>query len=900
MIATAPTLSQIKAQVTAICQKVPNAKIIGIKTKGKWIGDSDNKSNSIAIEQCDSPLAIRIAIRNHNEADKIKVIITNLEESELDRDILVRLTKRRLFPLDNWEIVKSLFQAQTIDPRLLAHSWIAEILIAEIPESGYTPVTSGFLDADIVWSILLAQIIQLKSDRPDLTAILQWSTNCEHIAKFQITTPQFREAAINWLIPTTGVAVKTILDCIFSNSFPDAVPLGLALNVIFHPDIKSKLERAIGKLEERYLGGKSPELAIVQQWSNAAMEVIRSSTIETKAKNHILERADRILAEVGAESYTYLSCVLPSGLNHRLTEFSKYLIKTTNNPTTKNLEDLVEAYNKIKEHDLAPENSENRSFERIDMAIRLAQYLVQQATVQPYQPKTLGECINHNLQQGSFLDWARLVIRSGDRIQQINESYSLLFDKITDIREKQALEFADFLQDWTEFGSHNRQVLPIETILESVVAPLAKHSPLLLIVMDGMSMAVCRELMANIEKRYDWIPLAKKEHKSSLMAGLAAIPSITEVSRTSLLCGQLQSGNQTHEKREFTSYPKLLACCNKDSPPILFHKASLRDQDNTGLAQDVRQTISSKQNKIVGVVINAVDDNLSKGEQLDIRWSVSEIKVLSTLLCEAKLSQRLIILLSDHGHIVEHQTTYQKFPGNERWRYPKGKPQKGEKLISGKRVVIPDSNSLIAPWTEKMRYCYRKNGYHGGLNPQEMIIPIAILSAKNSYPKGWEEAVIDTPSWWDKPLKQNVAKQPIATSNLTFTQSTEYSEFSPLFQLLKEQPNVMNKGEVSQWIQELLDSPIYKSQKQRMGRLAPQNNLVKELLFVLEQNDCKLSLSQLAKSVSYSVTQTTTLLDKIQRILNIDGYAIINCNTFSDIVWLNQKLLCKQFNIENI
>ncbi len=199
-----------------------------------------------------------------------------------------------------------------------------------------------------------------------------------------------------------------------------------------------------------------------------------------------------------------------------------------------------------------------------------------------------------------------------------------------------------------------------------------------------------------------------------------------------------------------------------------------------------------------------------------------------------------------------------------------------------------------------MRYCYRKNGYHGGLNPQEMIIPIAILSAKNSYPKGWEEAVIDTPSWWDKPLKQNVAKQPIATSNLTFTQSTEYSEFSPLFQLLKEQPNVMDEGEVSQWIQELLDSRIYKSQKQRMGRLAPQNDLVKELLFVLEQNDCKLSLSQLAKSVSYSVTQTTTLLDKIQRILNIDGYAIINCNTFSDIVWLDQKLLCKQFNIENI
>ena len=59
---------------------------------------------------------------------------------------------------------------------------------------------------------------------------------------------------------------------------------------------------------------------------------------------------------------------------------------------------------------------------------------------------------------------------------------------------------------------------------------------------------------------------------------------------------------------------------------------------------------------IVGVVINAVDDNLLKGEQIDTRWSRDEIKVLPALLHEARMARRLVVLLSDHGHVLDCQT----------------------------------------------------------------------------------------------------------------------------------------------------------------------------------------------------------------------------------------------------
>ena len=48
-------------------------------------------------------------------------------------------------------------------------------------------------------------------------------------------------------------------------------------------------------------------------------------------------------------------------------------------------------------------------------------------------------------------------------------------------------------------------------------------------------------------------------------------------------------------------------------------KSALRSEDDSVLAAEVREEIASPNRRIVGVVINAVDDQLLKGEQLDMR-----------------------------------------------------------------------------------------------------------------------------------------------------------------------------------------------------------------------------------------------------------------------------------------
>src|SRR5205823_229782 len=60
-----------------------------------------------------------------------------------------------------------------------------------------------------------------------------------------------------------------------------------------------------------------------------------------------------------------------------------------------------------------------------------------------------------------------------------------------------------------------------------------------------------------------------------------------------------------------------------------------------------------------------------------------------------------------------------------------------------------EDHRLIAPWSERVRYRARKNGYHGGLTPQEMVIPITVLVAGDIHLAGWGEAPDQTPEWWE-------------------------------------------------------------------------------------------------------------------------------------------------------
>jgi PglZ domain len=894
----APTFSQIKAQVAAIRQKVPHARVIGIRAEGRWAGErlKQDGQETFRIEQCDSPLHMRMVLQD-DDGMAITVLITSLDERVIGDDILVRLARRRLFPIDSWQIVKLLFQARAIDPRVTQHGWMAEHLLEAIPADGFPPAPGGFLDAETVWSILLNQRIGFVSDRPDLLALLQWSINTESIAQFQATPVSFRQTATEWLTQQVGPAAEAVLHCIAANKHPDTLAVGLAAGVVFNGAAAGQLDKAAGKLEERYLGGKTLDGEIIDRWHAAATEVVSLQLTDAQLKRRQLNRADEILREVQADAYAYLSRTSPLGFDQRLARFGTLLSAIVLDSTPASLELLIAARQEILGHDQA--QRERRRLDRIDMALRLIQWLtrVDAAATSSYQ--SLAEAAAHHLAEGGFVDWARLSLRGGEPVRELSEAYARLFNKVTAIREQQARQFAELLRDWTDAGSVGDGVIPVERILDELVAPLAAQARLLVIVLDGMSAAVCRELVGDIT-RQDWVVLCKQAREAN-RPGLAALPSITEVSRTSLLCGQLRPGNATVEKSGFAEHPGLRAHCRSGSMPILFHKSSLQEADDTSLAAEVRGEIAAAHRRVVGVVVNAVDDYLLKGEQIDTRWSCEEIKVLPTLLHEAKSARRIVILLADHGHVLDHQTQGRPHEGGERWRIDDGNFAADEVQMTGSRVVIPENHRLIAPWTEKVRYGVKKNGYHGGVSPQEMIIPITVLYTGDAVPAGWREAPITTPAWWDEPFLE---RQPGEEVPLLLKPVTPKG-LGPLFDSVPEdrvvvQPTAVGgtpEETVPAWITALLASPILAEQKRLAGRTVPADEIIIKLLNTLDCHGGKLTATALTRAIEYPSLRLRGLLAVMQRVLNIDGYAVLTRDEASDTIELDRDLLCRQFDL---
>jgi hypothetical protein len=173
-------------------------------------------------------------------------------------------------------------------------------------------------------------------------------------------------------------------------------------------------------------------------------------------------------------------------------------------------------------------------------------------------------------------------------------------------REEQNRVFATMLREWNASGAHGDVPLPVERVLMTVVAPLAGEAPVLLLVLDGLSFAVWRGLAETVG--FGWSELVQTSRRSPLVAA-AALPSVTEVSRASLLCGMLRTGNQAAERAGFASHAALVGVSRAGRPPRLFHKADIGAGPELG--DDVRTALADPQQRIVGVVHNAVDAQLS-------------------------------------------------------------------------------------------------------------------------------------------------------------------------------------------------------------------------------------------------------------------------------------------------
>ena len=838
---------------------------IGIRASGSYQGRGvvDANGRSFRVKQCQTVLAVREALISDTEN---LVILTPADDRELGLDVLARLARTRVHTLQPWPMLLELFQASDVAPGLLNARGLAEYLVEQKPPAGYPPAVSGKLDEETAWRIVLRNV-GFDAARPDLRAILEWSSNAKGIDAYRALPEELGGSLRTWVATAAGEDARLLFEIIDEGFAADLLPLGLVVDVAFRSN--DNVAAALRVRLERYTRGRALSKSMGENWSGAASAstLVRLGSGERKFAMQAIDRADGLLKELNAAELARFSALSIAGLNQRFDVFGKALQHSLSGDGT----GLTESLLSLEEHQLAGELSDDFFRERVrraEMAVRLARWLTLPVSSEP----TLAGASRDYARGSAYADWAREAMSEGDPVAAVSAAYQQLRDRVRERREDENLHFARQLAIATTESSLG-DAIGVEHVLSQVVVPIMREGQrVLLLVMDGMSQAVFHELLLDIQ-RLGWGELHSEATRWPRPV-IAALPSVTEVSRASLFAGRVAQGQSGFERAEFAAHPQLVEVSAAGVSPILFHKPALSD-GGTELAKDVRDAIAADNRKVVGVVVNAVDDFLLKGGQTILPTTLASMPIVRSLFYEAERARRVVVLTADHGHVIERGSTYQQAEdAGERYRLSGGSAGAGEILLAGPRVAL-SGNRVVAAATETIRYSSSKRfGYHGGATPQECVVPLAVLGRD---PFGsWREVATQLPPWWEE---QAIVPTAVAPSPI------------------KIKPVHPTPVPPVAWIDQLFASEELAAQRALAGRMAPAEEQLRRLLSLLEERNGVALSSVVSQRLNVPEFRVKSILAVVSRILNVEGYPVISLDDAAKTVSLNFELLRAQFGV---
>lgn len=908
-MAGALSFNQIKAEVAVLGRKKQVERPVGIRAAGRWLGEPvhTDGGTGYVIRQCDSPLAMRLALREAgppNVARSVKVLVTSLPDAEISSDIFSRLHRQRFFSIDRWSLVQQQFAADAIDPALVSHDWLADAVIEHLGSRRPIAAKTGCLGAETLWRELASATIGLSGDVPDLQGLLRWSLDGTNVRRYRELPNPLRDAMKEWICWRAGSAAEFVFSVAEQADRPDVVPLALVAGVLVSPEAQGKADRSLGMLEAAHLSRRRWPAALLDRVAGEAASLVRTKLGDPQERRRVYARAEELLNELDATEFAHTSPILPLGLTQRLGAFAtavrEFAAATSGEPAT--IEPVVQTAARVRTHDLTHARASEE--ERLRMAMRLARWLAFRRR-NAATPESLVEAATDYLATGSFVDWARDTIGRVAESRELSDAVASLQAAVTQEQERQAETFGRLLHNTVATGAYQDGLLRIEQVLDEVVVPLAREKPVLLVVLDGMSAAVCRELVAALCPEQSWRPIVE-QGRSALRPVLATIPSETKYSRASLLAGRLVSG-ALDEAGAFAGHAGLLGVSTAGRPPLLYSKADI--PTNT-LPSSVRDEIASPKRRVVGVIVNAVDDHLGKADQLTVRWTLESLELLRALFYEARTGGRAVVLTSDHGHVLDRGSTARvNSDGGARWRPAGGAaPAADELAFRGDRVLV-SGGELITSWSERVRYIATANrGYHGGVNPQEMVVPIAVLIPveESDEPAGWQPEPEVTPVWWDEgsDVEVQAPAAPVATepvskpAGMLFDKNRDEpppSRSRPV----PPQAAELDEARIPDWLEQVFTTEVFDGQRRLASRAYSGDELFKRLLAQLDARGGRMTMPALSRALAYPPFRMNGLLSQAQRIFNVDGYPVITVDIESDTVSFVRQTLLVQFGISD-
>lgn len=904
----------IRTQLQAILQRDEQADHIALvwpEPLQAGLGLQALGNQAVRVVYCPSELAIREALVDHRGPERL-VILSRFDQGQLGKDVLARLWHNEPQRISPWRTLQQLLQVRAIDPRLTRKQgkWLAEALLGCYDRFQGEIVFGEVLDLDTAWLALARGYLGYTRPTLELQELLRWSLESGVEQRIESLPESVREHLGEWLRPALPL-VGSLLDVLIEQGHgQDLFAVALACSVMFDPELErsgvvepSVIYSGRGRFTERFLAGRKVESRALHGLAECALDTARMllGREGLRSLSACLDKAEHILASLDFAPALRRSPVLPGGLQQRFTSFARAL---EGGLQQRRSEEAERAWQDLQGHWLAALPSRHEQLRRAEMALRLLRWCVADRQA---PTGTTQQMLRHYVVDGGFVDWARGHLWAGEDHEALNAVYLKLSETVSQRSEQNNRAFAGHLPGIARGDQLPANLLPVERAIEQLVAPIAAQKPTLLLVLDGMSSAVYRELQDDLAA-HGWIEVSGSSELTESCL-VAALPSVTQVSRCSLLSGALVSGDASQEKQAFAGHPLLKQCSSTRFPPILLHKQELQQPGTGALAGSARALIAGTEHRVLGVVINAIDDQLSSSSQVTVHWSLQTIPLLRQVLEAAREAGRAVVVTSDHGHVLDRDTYFVQAESERGERYRLESAGDAEVALSGARVVLAD-NRVVLPWSEKVRYTKaRSRGYHGGGSLQEVVIPLGVYVSANDTAglPGWAELPRRLPDWWLASAESGMSPADAQPATATPARKARKApavadKMEDLFGLPEVEASPVAVAAASSvsapgWLDALFASAVYLQSVKRAGRVAVSDGQLRELLLLLEEGKGTAMENTVAQRLAIPRIRLRGFLAAVQKLLNVDGYPVLTVQRDAQTVRLNLDDLKRQFEL---
>lgn len=887
-------------------------------TGGEDIVDVEG-AGRVFIHPVKSEIELRSLLGKYDD-DGDKIVFLVPWRQSLPLDLAGRFALQgRVHPIGVETRLARMFGVSEVDERV-RDCPLARHLLSETPDAEYH-VPSGRLTEPVLWSHWLreAWAVPLGTE-PSIEALLGWAAwdrrGHEWAAAFaQGPSADVRAALLAYLERRLGAMARHVWVAWEAGTAEALLELGLVLGAVEASQTEAvalwrrmKLRELLGVTDPAEAQAAAQSLALT---AGSAYRVYGKKA-GPAAQRTLLERADALADDPAIRDATEASPRLPSGWRARLRDLGAALIEGAAGPTASAVSEARSRLDALVEHERFADPDNGVTVKRATMAVRLLAWLAarpDQALEGPPSSYSDAELLGRwYAAEGGFVDWARTYAR-GTGEGPFHAGVAAIVDRADDARQELDRRFARGLRAWVEAGRPMRQLVPIDRALEKIAVPFVDRSDehrLLVLLLDGMAWAQAVELLGSLARRaIGWGPLRWHQRAAGKIGDgvypvvVATLPTETDVSRAAFFAGEpVPDGKKEPTSKDPERFRGHRAIAKYFAAPE-HARLLLRSTGHTdaGAASEAALTlVGDTTQRVVGIVINAIDASLKGDPQHQPQWSVDAIQSLPQLLDKAREVGRDVLLASDHGHVPagRFQSVERATPGGTRWREwrsPDEDLHDWELGFRGEGVFIPrGAHGVVLCTDDAHRYGSRPHaGEHGGATLAEVLAPCLLIGCAGDADEASDRGVMGafTPSWWFFDVREPVergADAPVVRGGRKTAASTQQLPLSGLGAAPPARPASRAPGPAFDpgLAAPLAASAVFKGRTAKDQR----EEVLRAVSFLLGHNGV-VGQEAFAAAMGELPFRVPGIVANLASVLNVDGYDVLSFDSAGQQVRLN-------------